>query len=145
MWPNGNRYVGAFDADQRAGAGVFYWRDGTVYSGQFYDNRMHGWGIKRQPDGPQEIQRWTEGELTDSQPVLAHERCGLSHMAREWMFDGSECINGMAHGEGVAASLDGLLIIPEGRFVLGQLVAGDVLELPAPEANTTDDVDLGGR
>jgi len=51
-------------------------------------------------------------------------------MGRQWMFASTQCINGMAHGEGLAVSLDGRLLIPEGKFILGQLVGGNVLEIP---------------
>ena len=134
LWPNGNRYVGTFSDDQRSGEGVFFWRDGTVYRGQFSDNKMHGWGIKREPDGTQQIQRWRAGGMDFSRPVVAVPRCKLEHMGRRWMFDSEQCINGLAHGSGVAASLDGDLLIPEGRFVLGRLVAGDLLTLPQEES-----------
>jgi hypothetical protein len=133
IWPNGNRYVGDFAGDVRSGSGVFYWRDGTVYRGQFADNRMHGWGIKRQPEGVQVVQTWRRGELIFSQPLVAHNHCSLRYLERDWMFTSDRCINGMAHGSGVAASLDGRMIIPDGRFVLGQLVAGEVLALPSDE------------
>ncbi len=130
IWPNGNRYAGQFTADQRHGDGVFYWRDGTVYRGQFSNNKMHGWGIKRQPDGQQELQHWIEGTLDLNQIISAQPNCALIHLERPWMFDSPECVNGLAHGSGVAASLDGQLIIPEARFVLGRLVQGSVLTLP---------------
>ena len=97
---------------------------------------MHGWGVKRAPDGFMEVQRWGNGELDTSLPVVASERCSLTHLERGWMFASQDCINGLAHGRGVAASLDGMYLIPEGRFVLGNLVDGDVLELPVDEANT---------
>ncbi len=46
------------------------------------------------------------------------------------MFVSSECINGLAHGIGMAVTLDGDHIVPNGRFVLGRLVEGEVLTLP---------------
>jgi hypothetical protein len=94
---------------------------------------MHGWGIKREPEGLQEVQAWRRGELIFSQSLVAHPNCALRHLERDWMFVSDRCINGLAHGSGVAASLDGRMIIPEGRFVLGQLVAGEVLALPSVE------------
>ena len=130
IWPNGNRYVGDFAADVRHGVGVFFWRDGTVYRGHFVANKMHGWGVKKQPDEQLELQHWVNGELQVSQRIEAVKHCGLQHDQRAWMFDGRSCINGLAHGLGVAASLDGNFIVAEGRFVLGTLVSGDVLRLP---------------
>ena len=130
QWPNGNRYVGDFRDDQRHGRGIFYWRDGTVYRGQFEINKMNGWGVKRQPDGVQEIQHWQDGVLTLSTPIVRQARCELSYLERKWMFDSPTCINALAHGSGVAASLDGQYILLDARFVLGQLVEGRLLELP---------------
>ena len=122
--------VGDFRDDQRHGRGIFYWRDGTVYRGQFEINKMNGWGVKRQPDGVQEIQHWQDGVLTLSTPIVRQARCELSYLERKWMFDSPTCINALAHGSGVAASLDGQYILLDARFVLGQLVEGRLLELP---------------
>jgi hypothetical protein len=36
----------------------------------------------------------------------------------------------MAHGAGIAVSLDGDFVVAEGRFVLGQFVAGELIEIP---------------
>ena len=40
------------------------------------------------------------------------------------MFDSDSCINGLAHGRGLAVSLDGDYIVIDGHFVLGRLVEG---------------------
>jgi len=122
--------VGTFADDQRAGQGVFYWRDGTVYRGQFAANKMHGWGIKRQPNGAQDIQHWHVGDLEQSAPVVSHDRCQLDYLERAWMFTSDQCINGRAHGRGVAVSIDGSHILLEGRIVLGHVVSGELLVLP---------------
>ena len=50
------------------------------------------------------------------------------------MFDAESCVNGLAHGAGLAVSLDGERIVTDGRFVLGQLVAGDVRALRPAES-----------
>ena len=125
-WPNSNRYIGDFAEDTRSGLGIFYWRDGTVYQGEFIADKMHGYGVKQLPGGAMELQRWQGGALTSSQPLAAEPRCGLSIGERPWMFQSSECINGLAHGVGLAVSLDGDQIVVNGRFVLGNLVEGEI-------------------
>jgi hypothetical protein len=125
-WANGNRYVGEFADDARSGLGVFYWRDGTVYQGQFVGDQMHGYGVKEGPDGVMSLQHWELGSLAFSKPLTANPRCTLQLEDRQWMFDSVECINGLAHGAGLAASLDGQQIVVNGRFVLGNLVEGEI-------------------
>ena len=46
------------------------------------------------------------------------------------MFHSDECLNGLAHGEGLAVSEDGGLIIPRARIVLGKIVRGNAIEMP---------------
>ncbi len=58
-------------------------------------------------------------------------------MGRQWMFDSTQCINGLAHGTGLAVSLDGRLLIPKGKFILGQMVSGSVLEIPEVDPDTS--------
>ncbi|MCH8140375.1 MAG: hypothetical protein IH908_02135, partial [Proteobacteria bacterium] len=134
QWPNGNRYTGGFSADERSGLGIFYWRDGTIYQGQFANNRMQGYGVKRQPDGTKELQHWHEGALVLARPLVEEQRCKLAVQERDWMFDGPECVNGLAHGQGLAVSLDGELVIVDGQFVLGKLVRGEVQDLKPGES-----------
>jgi hypothetical protein len=50
------------------------------------------------------------------------------------MFESAECINGLAHGAGLAASLDGGQIVVNGRFVLGTLVEGEIQVLSLGES-----------
>ena len=134
-WPNGNRYVGDFTADERSGLGVFYWRDGTIYRGRFEDNRMHGYGIKQQPEGEMEVQLWQSGQLKLNKPVVALERCRLIIDEIEWMFEDEGCINGLAHGKGLATRIDGAELIVDGHFVLGRYVSGDRQPLVQDVAN----------
>ena len=128
-WPNGNRYVGAFANDTRDGLGVFYWRDGTVYEGNFVANKMDGFGVKRMADGEAEFQQWREGTLVLAQALIAVKGCRMSLDGREWMFQATTCINGLAHGRGPAVSLDATRYVPDAHVVLGHLVEGDIRPL----------------
>ena len=87
---------------------------------------MQGYGIKRQPGGTKELQHWHDGALVLNRTLVEEERCTLIIEDRIWMFEGGECVNGLAHGHGLAASLDGDFVIVDGQFVLGKLVKGDV-------------------
>ena len=51
-----------------------------------------------------------------------------------WMFEAESCVNGLAHGSGFAASLDGERIVVDGRFVLGHMVEGSVTVLRPQES-----------
>jgi hypothetical protein len=108
---------------------VFFWRDGTIYRGQFAADKMHGYGVKRRPDGPLELQQWEDGALQFTRPLEQSPRCRLEIAGTKWMFESDYCINGLAHGTGLAASVDGAEIVVEGRFVLGQLIDGDIERL----------------
>mmetsp|Transcript_14936 Transcript_14936/g.16524 ORF Transcript_14936/g.16524 Transcript_14936/m.16524 type:complete len:462 (+) Transcript_14936:127-1512(+) len=41
---NGDYFVGTFVNGQRQGTGSYYWKDGSVYEGEWYQNTMHGKG-----------------------------------------------------------------------------------------------------
>ena len=123
-WPNGNLYRGEFEGDERTGLGTLFWRDGTVFHGQFAAGAMQGYGVKRTPDGSMELQQWERGNLLRAQALAEDARCRLEILDRPWMFGGDSCINGLAHGRGLAVSLDGDYIVLNGHFVLGRLVQG---------------------
>ena len=125
-WANGNRYAGHFARDQRHGLGHYHWRDGTLYRGHFAFDRQHGPGIKELPNGEYMFEMWNGGEMTAARPVQAVSRCQLQVDGRSWMFESDLCVNGLAHGDGNAVRLDGLAYVLDGRFVLGNLVRGEV-------------------
>ena len=132
-WPDGRRYEGEFIDDAQSGLGVLLWRDGTVYHGQFANDKMHGFGVKAQPEGALELQHWEAGALQFSKPLQGAAHCSLTIDDRPWMFESEDCINGLAHGTGIAASLDGERIIVDGQFILGQMVRGSVQQLVLQE------------
>lgn len=128
-WPNGNRYDGMFAQDERSGLGVFRSRDGTVYRGQFAADKMHGYVVKQRPDNQLDLQHWTDGELQVTQPLASVPRCRLEIDGSPWMFEADTCVNGLAHGTGLAARIDGREIIENGRYVLGKRISGEVQRL----------------
>jgi hypothetical protein len=127
-----------FLADMRSGLGVIHWRDGTIYRGEFFANSQSGWGIKEQPGAQPEIQQWQSGTLKLERTLINNATCSLSYMGRQWMFESRQCVNGLAHGEGLAVSLDGRLLIPEAKLILGRLVGGNFIEIP--EVDTSTDI-----
>ena len=130
-WPTGNKYEGQFLEDHRHGRGVLHWADGVIYRGLFSLNQMNGFGVKTAPNEMPTFQRWRMGDLIDEWPIVESERCRLNIDGIPWMFAGSSCINGTAHGDGIAVRVDGQAFIANGRFVLGRLVRGDLKTLPS--------------
>lgn len=41
-WPDGRRYEGAFEKDQREGLGTMIWPDGRKYVGPWHLGKQHG-------------------------------------------------------------------------------------------------------
>jgi hypothetical protein len=76
-----------------------------------------------------EVQRWERGNLVLSKPLVEVPHCTLRIDNLPWMFESDTCINGLAHGSGLAASLDGERLVVDGRFILGRMVDGEVLIL----------------
>jgi hypothetical protein len=94
---------------------------------------MHGFGVKAQPEGALELQHWEAGALQFSKPVQGAAHCSLTIDEQAWMFESEHCINGLAHGSGLAVSLDGERIIVDGQFVLGEMVSGSMQQLVLQE------------
>lgn len=132
-WQNGQRYEGGFDAGRRSGLGIFTLRDGTTFRGEFLEDRLQGHAVRQATDGSRELQIWDAGKLASQWPLREMPDCRLLLNGQPWMFIGGDCINGLAHGVGLAARLDGAAVIPEGRFIVGRLVEGDIRSLvPVP-------------
>ena len=85
-----------------------------------------------------ELQQWQNGEMLRAWSIKANKFCDFQHRSRAWMFSADSCINGLAHGRGVAVSLDGDFVVIGGRFVLGQMVAGELINIPRAERDHTE-------
>lgn len=121
---DGRRYLGSFHNDEQNGSGTLYWPDQSIFRGEFRDNKQHGVGIYTDRDGLSEFQLWDQGSLLTAEELRPISQCQLHHGEHEWMFLGSDCFNGLAHGSGVAVNLQGTLIINPAEVVLGNVVGG---------------------
>ena len=126
---DGTRYRGWFADNERHGLGHYRSQDGTLFKGHFAFGRQNGPGVKETPNGELSFEVWDAGRLVGATGVMAVERCQLVIDSALWMFDGDQCINGLAHGRGTAVRLDGSAYIEDGRFVLGQLVSGELTSI----------------
>jgi len=135
----GTRYRGWFVDDERHGLGHYQGQDGTLFKGHFAFGRQNGPGVKEAPNGELSFEVWDAGRLVGATDVMAVERCELVIDSAPWMFDGDQCINGLAHGRGTAIRLDGSAYIEDGRFVLGRFVSGDLTSIAFEPAGETAD------
>ena len=138
---DGTRYRGWFVDDERHGLGHYLGQDGSLFKGHFAFDRQNGPGIKETPTGELLFEVWDTGRLVAATNVTAVERCELVIDTAAWMFDGDQCINGLAHGRGPAVRLDGSAYIEDGRFVLGRFVSGELTSItlePLPVGGATD-------
>lgn len=131
---SGGTYVGDFSGDQRHGMGRYRWRDGTLYKGHFAFGKLHRSGVKTSPSGERSFETWNDGRLTAAVRVEAVERCSLTVEGKPWMFNDDTCINGLAHGNGLAVALDGSAYVLDGRFILGNLVRGEIQSVELEES-----------
>ena len=137
QWPDGTRYIGAFAQDRRSGLGILNYPDGSVFKGFFLEGRRHGMGVEQQKDKPLLLQRWQEGALEESQSIIGDPKCRAEDADGTWMVRADDCINGLAHGDGYAVTLTGGHLVPAGRWILGQRISGDSIELPKLPARQT--------
>lgn len=47
--------------DKREGSGVFTWKDGRVYDGDWRDGKQHGKGVFIKVDGTRRVGIWENG------------------------------------------------------------------------------------
>lgn len=123
-WADGRRYQGGFRDDNRHGLGVMELSDGSEYRGFFSNDQRHGEGVLRTNENELLFHRWDRDRLISSEAILLVENCRLIIDDRSWMFKGEACVNGLAHGRGLAVRQDGAVFIDNGWFVLGKLARG---------------------
>lgn len=74
-WKDGRRYEGEYYMDKKHGQGKYQWADGRVYIGPWVNGKQQGQGEYVLPDGTRKIGVWVEGKRVnwidnaDGQPV----------------------------------------------------------------------------
>jgi len=61
-WPDGRKYDGQYENDQKNGNGTFYWPDGRKYSGGWRDGKQHGEANFTAANGEHRKGIWEEGK-----------------------------------------------------------------------------------
>ena len=127
--PDASFYRGSFRENRRNGYGVEINPDGRKYKGFYQDGVKHGYGLSVLGNNSASIEYWIGGVLRKSKSVETREECEMFHEGKQWMFNGVNCINGLAHGAGEALSKDHSTLIYDGVLVLGKLVEGNQVAL----------------
>ncbi len=129
-------YEGHYVAGVRHGEGRQVEASGDRFSGWYEQGVRHGFGIRLKADGSRWFERWVEGDLQQAWPLAENPRCSLVEDGAAWMFLGDGCVDGKAHGQGVAVRIDGRLVRPAATAVLGRLLESETRTLFAVEPNT---------
>lgn len=61
-WKDGRRYEGEYQHDKKHGFGVYTWADGRKYEGPWAYGKQHGKGKYILPDGTVRIGVWDNGK-----------------------------------------------------------------------------------
>ena len=61
-WKEGRRYDGEYRMDKKHGYGKYVWVDGREYEGQWMNGKMHGEGKYTLPNGESRIGVWADGK-----------------------------------------------------------------------------------
>lgn len=129
-------YEGHFVAGVRQGEGRQVEGFGDAFSGWYEGGVRHGLGVRKKIDGSLWLELWDRGSLGRTWRIERNERCRLRVQGAEWMFRGNRCIDGLAHGAGVAATLDGTRVSDKANTVLGRLMQSQIRVLYSSDAQS---------
>ena len=60
-WKDGRRYEGEYKNDKKHGFGIYTWADGRQYHGMWLNGKQHGEGKYILPTGVQRRGEWKDG------------------------------------------------------------------------------------
>ena len=78
-WKDGRKYEGEYFMDEKHGHGKYFWHDGRIYDGNWANGKQHGEGIYILSDGNRKLGVWEYGKRTkwlEDKPVeqsFAHQ------------------------------------------------------------------------
>ena len=61
-WKDGRRYDGEYREDKKHGYGEFYWPDGRYYKGDWRNGKQHGKGTYITMQGVAKFGEWRDGK-----------------------------------------------------------------------------------
>lgn len=61
-WKDGRKYEGEYHMDKKHGYGIYIWADGRRYEGNWANGKQHGEGKYILPNGTIKIGIWEEGK-----------------------------------------------------------------------------------
>ena len=64
LWKDGRKYEGDYIMDKKHGHGIYFWADGRKYDGEWANGKQHGIGIYYLQDGNGKKGVWENGKRT---------------------------------------------------------------------------------
>ena len=61
-WKDGRKYEGEYFNDKKHGFGIYYWADGRRYEGEWVNGKQHGTGVYFLNDGSSRKGLWVDGK-----------------------------------------------------------------------------------
>lgn len=137
IYEDGRKYQGWFREGLKEGFGELLQANGKTYRGFFSKDVRHGAGVLDDKEQDSlHFQSWDNGELVSNELIEVVENCRLVIEGQDWMFNGEQCMDGLAHGEGRAVNKDGSAYISYGKFVLGVRTSGAIVSLTNPSGGS---------
>lgn len=110
QYDNGEKYEGQLERGLKQGQGIYTWRDGTIYKGQWSKDLEHGYGEKMFANGDTYRGGWENG-------IFAGQ--GVYRWADGASYEG-QWQDGFEHGSGIKTDVGG--IKKEGFWTYGEYV-----------------------
>ena len=153
-YADGREYLGNFALGKKNGIGNFSWPNGNRYTRDhllmdsvrvmvFFSGAMAPFieASSKQTSNMVTVSKSNQmiswncstgrmSEILQAWSIWSQRTLRLSIYGARLDVSADSCINGLAHGRGVAVSLDGDIVVIGGRFVLGQMVAGELINIP---------------
>ncbi len=120
VFKNGEKYVGAFQANKPNGTGVYFYTDGSRYHGEFVGGLPEGEGVKVFKDGQRRSGQWKKGRLVQAtNPSTTNSQTEIELVAKGYG-DRTGCVSGNC------VTGNGVYIFTGGSIYIGQFEEGEI-------------------